>query len=294
MESYILGILVTTSVFAILAISLDLLIGYTGLFTIVHGALFGAGAYASAILTLRYGLPFPAGLLAGALCGGLISLMIAVPSLRISGHYLVLASFGVQEILASLFLNLDSVTGGPGGLRNIPRPRIAGFVVESPVAYLLLDGAILALLLAGALALVRSPFGLLLRAVREDELTPQALGKNVVALKIKVFVCAGVLAGMAGSLYAHHITFISPEAFDVHASIFILSMVLIGGMGTLWGPVAGAALLVVLPEALRFLPFSSTVLGPARQIVYGALLVLFCFLRPQGLLGRRQVADAEH
>ena len=294
MENYLLGILVTVSVFAILAVSLDLLIGYTGLFTIVHGALFGTGAYVSAILALRWGISFPITLAAAAVGGGLVSLLIAVPSLRISGHYLVLASFGVQEILSSLFLNLDAVTGGPGGLRNIPRPRIAGFVIETPLDYVLLDVGILLLLLAGAFALVRSPFGLMLRAIREDELVPQALGKNVVALKVKIFACAGALAGMAGSLYAHHITFISPEAFDVHASIFILSMVLIGGMGTLVGPVAGAALLVLLPEALRFLPFNSTVLGPARQIIYGALLVAFCFWRPQGLLGRRQGSDAAH
>jgi branched-chain amino acid transport system permease protein len=285
-ESYVLGILATASIFAILAISLDLLIGYTGLFTIVHGALFGAGAYISAIASLRYGAPFPLALVAAGAGGAVISLLIAVPSLRISGHYLVLASFGVQEIVSGLFLNLDSVTGGPAGLRNIPRPSLLGFSFETPIAYLALNAGVLALLVAFAIWLVRSPFGLLLRAVREDELLPQALGKDVVNLKIKIFACAGALAGVAGCLYAHHITFISPESFDVHSSIFILSMVLIGGMGTLWGPVAGALLLIALPELLRFLPFSSTVLGPARQIVYGTLLVLFCFIRPYGLLGR--------
>jgi len=133
----------------------------------------------------------------------------------------------------------------------------------------------------------RSPFGLLLQAIREDQLVPQALGKNVIGLKIKVFVLSGAVAALGGSLYAHYITFINPDTFDVHASIFILSMVLVGGMGTLWGPVLGAAMLVALPELLRFLPFSSTTLGPARQIVYGLILVAFCFARPDGLVRRR-------
>lgn len=294
MTQYILGILVTVSIFAIIAISLDLLIGYTGLFTIVHGALFGAGAYASALVALKWSLPYPLLLAVAALSGGVISLMIALPSLRISGHYLVLASFGVQEILHGLFLNLDPVTGGPGGLRNIPRPDVFGYRIETAIEYLAINGAILAAVTGLTLMLVRSPFGLLLRAVREDELTPLALGKDVVRLKITAFVCAGAVAGLAGSLYAHHITFISPEAFDVHVSIFILSMVLIGGMGTVWGPIAGAALLVILPELLRFLPFSSSVVGPARQIVYGMLLIAFCFLRPSGLLGRKGAAHAAH
>jgi branched-chain amino acid transport system permease protein len=113
------------------------------------------------------------------------------------------------------------------------------------------------------------------------------LGKNIVLLKVKTFAVSGALAGLAGAMYAHYITFVSPEAFDVHASIYILSMVLIGGMGTLWGPLLGAAVLVIVPELLRFLPVSSTELGPLRQIIYGLILVVFCFSRPRGLVGGR-------
>ncbi len=287
METYLLGILITLTIYGILAVSLDLLIGFTGLFTIVHGALFGMGAYTSAVLALAFGFGFWGGALAALVAGGLVSLMIAIPSLRVSGHYLVLASFGVQEVLHGLYLNLDSVTGGPGGLRGIPRPAIFGAEIAANPAYLALYAAIAAVVILFLLALVRSPFGLLLKAIREDELVPQALGKPVVALKIKAFMVSGAVAGLAGSMYAHYITFVSPETFDVHASIFILSMVLIGGMGTLWGPLLGAVLLVTLPEALRFLPLDSTILGPLRQIVYGAVLVVFCFARPRGLAGGR-------
>jgi branched-chain amino acid transport system permease protein len=287
MTVYILGILVTLSIFCLLAISLDLLIGYTGLFTIVQGALFGAGAYASAIVALRYGSGFWTGSVVGIVSGAIISLLIAVPSLRVSGHYLVLASFGVQEVLSGLFLNLEDLTGGPAGLRGIPRPEVFGYTVQSNGAYLIFYAIIVAIVLALVMRLVNSPFGLLMRAVREDELAPQALGKDVVALKIKAFVVSGAIAGLAGAMYAHYVTFISPDSFDVNASIFILSMVLIGGMGSMYGAFLGAAVLIILPELLRFLPLDSSDLGPMRQLVYGVILVAFCFIRPRGLVGSR-------
>ena len=287
MTTYIVGVLVVVTIYGLLAVSLDLLIGYTGLFTIVHGALFGMGAYTSAILAQSLGLGFWSSALAALAAGALISLLIAIPSLRVSGHYLVLASFGVQEVLHALYLNLDSVTGGPAGMRGIPRPAFFGYEIASNTSYLVLYGALAAAFIFFVVVLVRSPFGLLLKAIREDELVPQALGKPVVALKIKAFMVSGATAGFAGAMYAHYITFVSPETFDVHASILILSMVLIGGMGTLWGPFMGAAVLIALPELLRFLPLDSTTLGPLRQIVYGVVLVVFCFLRPRGLAGGR-------
>jgi branched-chain amino acid transport system permease protein len=286
-STYILGVLVTVMIFGLLAVSLDLLIGYTGLFTIVHGALFGMGAYTSAVLAKALGIGFWGGSLAALAAGGLISLLIAIPSLRVSGHYLVLASFGVQEVLHALYLNLDAVTGGPAGMRGILRPRLFGMEIESNVQYLALYSVLAGAAILFIAVLVRSPFGLLLKAIREDELVPQALGKPVVALKIKAFMVSGAAAGFAGAMYAHYITFVSPETFDVHASILILSMVLIGGMGTWWGPFLGAAVLIVLPEALRFLPLESSTLGPLRQVVYGAVLVVFCFARPRGLAGGR-------
>ena len=290
MGTYILGVLVTLSLYSLLAISLDLLIGYTGLFTIVHGALFGAGAYSAGILALKFGIGFWSAAAVGLIAGGLISLLIAIPSLRVSGHYLVLASFGVQEVLSGLYLNLN-ITGGPAGLRGIPRPVIFGHTIQSNADYLVLYVIIVAVMLALILRLVRSPFGMLLKAIREDELAPQALGKDVFAVKIKAFVLSGAIAGLTGALYGQYITFISPESFNVDASIFILSMVLIGGMGSIYGAIVGAAVLVIIPELLRFLPLDTSYLGPTRQLVYGAILVAFCFLRPRGLVGGRGGAE---
>lgn len=286
MSTYIISILVTITIYGLVAVSLDLLIGYTGLFFIAQAGLFGLGAYASALAAQKLGIGFWGGAGIAIACGALVSTVVAVPSLRVSGDYLVLASFGVQEVLYGLYLNLD-LTGGPGGLRRIPRPSLFGYTITQPIEYLALYAVIVGIVLLALARVPRSPFGLLLRAVREDELVPQALGKNVVGLKIKVFVLSGAVAALAGSLYAHYVTFISPETFDVHASIFILSMVLVGGMGTLWGPALGAGLLIALPEVLRFLPFSSSTLGPGRQIVYGLILIAFCFARPGGIVRPR-------
>jgi len=280
---YVEGVLVTISIFAILAVSLDLLIGFAGLFTIAQAAVFGVGAYGSALIAQTLGVGFWGGMLAAAVFGAAISLVIALPALRVTGDYLVLASFAVQVVLYGLFVNLD-VTGGPSGLRDVPRPAAFGFTLQTPGDYLPLYAAIAVLVVLFAWRLVRSPFGLLLAVIREDELLAQALGKRVAVAKVKAFVVAGVMAGIAGSLYAHYFAFVGPDSFSVDISIFILSMVLVGGMGSLWGPILGAALLIGLPEMLRFLPFGADVLGPLREIVYGAILVAFCFLRPTGLI----------
>ncbi|RDE10524.1 branched-chain amino acid ABC transporter permease [Pelagibacterium lacus] len=287
MATYIIGILVTVSLFAILAMSLDLLLGYTGLFTISHAAIFGIGAYGAALTMQAFGWGFlPAvGVALGA--SALVSAAISLPSLRVSGDYLVLASFAIQEVFYSLLVNLDGITGGSAGLHRIPQPSILGFTLTRPLDFLIAYTLIAVLIFIALSVLVRSPFGLLLKAIREDEIVPQTLGKDVVAAKVKIFVIAGCVAGLAGALYGSYYTFIDPLTFDVHASVLILSMVLIGGMGTLWGPVAGAALLIILPELLRFFPFPSEVLGNLRQIFYGLIIIGFCFLRPTGLVRAR-------
>ena len=286
MDVYLLGILVTITIFGLTAVSLDLLVGYTGLFTIAQAAMFGAGAYASGIAAISWGIGFWGGAVVAIAVGAMAAALISIPSLRVSGDYLVLASFAVQVVFHGLFLNLDQVTGGPAGMRAIPRPSVFGFVIERPGEYLVLYLAIAVAVILLLRRLIRGPFGLLLQAVRDDELVPQALGKNVLALKLKVFVLSGAVAGLAGSLYAHYITFISPESFDVETSIFVLAMVLVGGLGTMWGAMVGASVLVALPELLRFLPLPALSLGPTRQIIYGVILILVCFLRPRGIIGR--------
>lgn len=172
------------------------------------------------------------------------------------------------------------------GLPGIPQPVILGWEVSSHFEFLLLVGAFAVLVFWVCRVIVRSPFGRVLTAIREDEVFALAVGKNVAAYKVAVFVIGSGLAAIAGALYAHYISFIDPTSFTVMESIFILSIVIIGGAGSLWGPVVGAAVLVMLPEILRFIGLPSSVAANIRQILYGGLLVAFMMWRPQGLIGK--------
>lgn len=171
------------------------------------------------------------------------------------------------------------------GLRGIPKPTILGLQVSSKVGFLILVGIFCALTLWVTCRIVRSPFGRVLKAIREDEVFAQTAGKNVTSHKVIVFVIGAGMAAVAGVMYAHYVRFIDPTSFTVMESIFILSIVIIGGAGSLWGPVIGAVVLVVLPELLRFIGLPSSVAANLRQIIYGGLLVAFMMWRPQGFLG---------
>ncbi len=168
---------------------------------------------------------------------------------------------------------------------GIPQPTIFGLQISSHVDFLIVVGAFCALTLWITSRIVRSPFGRVLKAIREDEVFAQAAGKNVAANKVLVFVIGAGMAATAGVMYAHYISFIDPTSFTVMESIFIISIVIIGGAGSLWGPVVGAVVLVVLPELLRFIGLPSSVAANLRQIIYGGLLVAFMMWRPKGLLG---------
>ena len=171
------------------------------------------------------------------------------------------------------------------GLPGIPLPVIFGWEVSSHLAFLLLVGLCCALALWVCYRVVRSPFGRVLKAIREDEVFAQSVGKNVAAYKVLVFVIGAAIAAMAGAIYAYYISFIDPTSFTVMESIFIISIVIIGGAGSLTGPVMGAAVLVTLPELLRFIGLPSSVAANVRQILYGGLLVAFMLWRPHGFLG---------
>jgi ABC-type branched-subunit amino acid transport system permease subunit/ABC-type branched-subunit amino acid transport system ATPase component len=287
---YLLHVAINIAIYAILGVSFNLLIGYTGLFAVSHAALFGIGAYASALLALHTGWGFPWGLFLGIAAAALVSVAIALPALRVSGDYLVIVSFGLQTIVFSVMLNWQDVTKGVAGLPGIPRPTLLGFKIATPAQYLPLFVVIAALCVGLAWRLTRSPFGRVLKAVREDEVATQALGKNITRIKVTIFVVAGALAAVAGSLYAHYVTFINPFSFTLDESIFIMAVVIVGGAGNLWGSLLGAAVLVVLPEALRFVNAPATISGAIRQLIYGLLLILFMRFRPQGLWGEHRAA----
>jgi branched-chain amino acid transport system permease protein len=271
-----LGILNLIALHTIVVLGLNLFIGYAGQISLGHAAFFGLGAYGSAILTTAFALP---PLLAMALTGAgvaLMALIIGVPTLRLSGHYLAMATLGFNIIVHHIFLEWDQVTGGPSGLTGIPPFAALGLQFKGEVHhfYLLWGGAMLALTLS--LNLVRSGIGRGLAALAEDEISAAALGVDVRRGKIAVFTVSAIFASVAGSLFAHYMGTITPDTFGIFASIDFVIMVVIGGMGSLWGSLAGAAFVTVLPHLL----------GPLegfKEIIHGLIVVGVLLILPRGL-----------
>jgi branched-chain amino acid transport system permease protein len=283
---YILHVLIITGIYIISTMSLNLVVGYTGLPALGHAAFICVGAYTSSLLALNYGLSPWFGLLIGACFAALISVVISYPSLRIKGDYFALATFGFAVIIYSIAKNWVSLTRGPMGLPGIPTFSILGFQFSSIWSYLILVAFFVFLTYFAIGRVVNSPFGRILRGIREDEIATLAMGKDVDKHKILAFVIGAFFAGISGSLYSHYITFIDPSSFTVLESLTILLMVVFGGMGSLSGSFIGAAILVIFPEALRFLGMPSSVAAPLRQMIYGLLLILLMLKRPQGIMGK--------
>lgn len=283
---YLIHILVIAGIYVILAQSLNLILGYTGLPALGHGAFSCVGAYVSALLALQYGLTPWLGLVIGAVAASVVGFMVAVPCLRLKGDYLALATLGFAVIVYSIAKNWVDVTRGPLGLPGIPGFSIFGYELSSVWLYLALVAVFVWLTTFVIKRVVDSPFGRILQGIREDEIVTAALGKDVNRHKVIVFMIGAFFAGIAGSLYAHYITFIDPSSFTIMESITILLMVVFGGMGSLKGSFVGAVVLVVLPELLRFLGLPSSIAAPLRQMIYGLLLVVLMLYRPQGLLGK--------
>lgn len=283
--TYLLHIFILIGIYVIVSQSLNLISGYTGLLSIAHAGFYGIGAYVAALMALHWQTNFLLNMACAAGLAGLLGLVVAVPSLRLRGDYFVIATFAFQIIAFSVMNNWGSVTAGPLGLPGIPRPEILGFTFTTHVHFLILVGifAILAFLFLNRL--VHSPYGRVLRAIREDEVFPQSLGKNVTHFKVSVFVIGAAIASIGGALYAHYITFIDPTSFTINESIFILAIVIIGGSGNLVGSIVGATVLIMVPEFLRFVGMPSSIAANMRQILYGGLLVLFMMFMPEGFVG---------
>lgn len=282
---YILHILVIAGTYIILTLSLNIIVGYTGLPALGHAAFFCIGAYTSSLLALNIGLSPWIGLLTGACIAALSGIIIGYPAVRLKGDYLALATFGLGVIIYSIAKNWVSLTRGPMGLPGIPGFSIFGFQLSEIWSYLLLVLVFVVITVFIINRIVNSPFGRILRSIREDEIASEVLGKDTNKYKLMVFIIGAFFAGIAGSLYSHYITFIDPSSFTIMESITILLMVIFGGMGSISGSVVGAVILIVLPELLRFLGMPSSIAAPMRQMIYGLLLVVLMLKRPQGIMG---------
>lgn len=282
---YLLHIAILVCIFTVLAVSLDLLAGHTGLLSIAHAAFYGLGAYVSALFVNIHS-SFFLGLLAGIGMACLISLMVSIPSLRLHEDYFVIATLAFQMIFSSVFNNSISLTGGPLGISGIPPPEVFGWQLVHRESFLVLAIVVAFFGYWVVHRITSAPYGRVLHAIREDEVFAKALGKNTLYFKVSAFAVSAGLAAMSGSLYAHYITYIDPTGFTVMESILIICMVIIGGAGSLWGPLVGALVLVTLPELLRFIGLPSAIAANLRQVIYGALLVAMMLFRPRGLIGK--------
>lgn len=286
MSSFLVGFLVLLLIYVLLACSLSLLVGHTGIFSMAHAGIYGVGAYTSAIVTVRWEQPFWIGLLSALALGALLSGLMALPSLRVSGDYFIVASLGMQIVVEAVLRNSE-LTGGEAGFRGIQAPELLGITLRGE-SYLVFVAALVAVSVLVMLYVTRTPYGRVLHAIRDDQSVALAVGKNVNAYKTSVTMLAGAFAGVAGSLYAHHITFLSPRTFNFSLSIYLFLLLLVGGKSRLGGVVLGTAAIVALPEVLeRAFDIPPSAAGPAYQIIFGLLVIVLMFVRPQGLLPTR-------
>jgi branched-chain amino acid transport system permease protein len=273
-------------IYIIFAMSLNLEVGYTGLFNFGHVAFFGIGAYTSALLTLQR-VPFELSLLIALAMAGLWGFFISIPSLKLRGDYFGIVTLGFGEIIRMVFQNEVWLTKGPMGLPGIPKPVLFTYQFGTLPQYLLLTFGFAAITFLILRIILRSPFGRVLKAIREDEVAAETLGKNVFFFRIKSFVIGSLFAGLAGTLWGHYTTFISPGDFTLLETILVLLIVVLGGKGTQWGPVLGAFVLIFFQESLRFLRLPAEwtrYLAPLQQMIFGGLLIVLMIFRPEGLL----------
>ncbi len=258
-----------------------------------HAAFYGIGAYVAAIMAIKLNCAFGVTVLCSIIFSMFFGILIGVSTLRIKGDYFVIATFAFQVITFSILNNWVGFTGGPDGIPGIPQPVILGWRVTSSIGFLLIVGGICAIIIWGGHRIGNSPFGRVLKAIREDEIFTQSKGKSVETFKILIFTLGAGIAALAGSLYAYYVSYINPTSFTVMESIFIICIVIIGGAGSTWGPVIGALVLVTLPEILRFVGLPNSIAANLRQILYGGLLVTFMIWRPRGFLGKYAFQNRE-
>lgn len=278
MSPYNCSILIFAGIYVILAVSLDLLVGYAGQISVGHAAFFAVGAYVSGILTVTYGIPPLAAMIAGAILSAGIAWAVGRPVLALKEYYLAMATLALNEVVVTLIIGLQWITGGATGLKDIPSFSLFGISFESQVGYYYVVWAVVVLVVFTSLSVVRSPFGKTLIAIHSDETAARTFGIDCAQYKTRVYMLSAFFASIAGSLFAHAMNFIAPEAFGVLTSINILVMLFLGGTGTIYGPALGALFLKILPElTYGFQDY--------EMVINGVILILVLLFVPKGLYG---------
>ena len=277
-NDYYLSTMVMALLNAVVVVGLNLLLGFAGQISLGHAAFYGLGAYTSAILTATCGWPVGLGIVAGAVGSACVAWVIGIPTLKLRGNYLAMATLGFGIIVYIVFNETIGLTGGPSGFTDIPSLTVLGFEFASDLSWYWLMAGVLMAVLAVSLNLIDSKVGRALRAIHTSEKAAQTTGIDIARYKLFIFVLSGAMAGLAGAFYAHYLNFVAPSSFGFHFSITLIVMVVLGGMASVWGAVAGAVFLTVLPEFLRAFENIET-------IIYGAILILCMIFLPDGLAG---------
>jgi branched-chain amino acid transport system permease protein len=298
-DAYVFHLATLVGIYALLAYSLNLATGFGGMLVFCHAAFFGIGAYVFALLRiggrpgaeqlLLTAVPFGTALAAAALAAALAAWLIGLAVARFRGDILVFATVGFQMIVHTLLYNWTGLTRGAFGIPGIPRPELFGLRLETPVELFALVCAVDAVVLPLLLMLYRSPFGLHLRAVRDDERAAMSLGVDAGRLRLLALAVSGACAGLAGALLASYATYIDPSYFALRESIFIVSMLLLGGSGNARGPILGVAGMVLLPELLRFVGLPDAAASNLREVIFALALIGLMYWRPQGIAGSYSV-----
>ena len=278
-NQYILHVLIMLELWVILGMSLDVIMGYTGQVSAAHGALFGIGAYSSALLCMRLGLSFWVSLPIAALLTIFLGVLIGIPSFRSTGVHFVIVTLGFGLVFSDIFMNWVKLTNGPMGLGNIPLPSpVLGVSFGSKKSYYYLAFIFMFFILCLMKWLSISRLGKAFIAIREDDVLAKSFGINVMKYKTIAMMISSLMAGLAGSLYAHYILFIDPATFTTMAALDMTFVIVVGGMGTFLGPIVGAIFMIILPELLR-------ITAQSRMAIYGLILVFFIICLPGGIVG---------
>ena len=290
MFNFFLLILIYSGIYALMAIGQNVITGYGGMLSLTQAGFFAIGSYATAILATRYGFSFWATLPVAVLISAFFGFLIGLPTLRLKGDYLAIATLGFGEIVRNVLNNWDSLTNGPMGIQRIPMPDLFGFTINPYRKYAFLVMVFVFVGIAYFLfqRLARSRMGRALTAIREDEIAAQAMGINITKYKVYAFVLGASVAGIAGSLQAVFTLSVTPGTYTFMVSVMVLCMVVLGGMGNFKASILGAFLIQFISYFPQLTGLSSVIPPQFRQILFGLILVVMMIWRPQGILGREQ------
>ncbi len=278
LSKYILHILITCFIYSCLTLSLNLVIGWSGQFSLGHVCFYGMGAYVTTLLVKNAGVNFFVATVISVVFVSAFAAILCMPTLKLRGDYIAVVTLGFGEVFRLFLNNAVGLTRGPMGIPSIPKPELFGFVITGKTSFYYFGLILLALFVGFMLRMNNSGFGLAMRTVKDDDVAATSIGINPIKFKLYAFVVGGAMAAVMGSFYAVYMGMIGPTSFAYSESIKMVSMVVLGGMGSVAGSVLGAILLAVLPEALR--AFSEY-----RMVIFGAAMVLMMIFRPNGLWG---------